>query len=692
MSEIVATPSAQQPIILHPAQQAFAPARLAPVDPRRASPRRRASGRRTESAPSTDVRRRVLHAQDTFEPEAWIDREPVLAASAAAIESGFKNVVCITLYNEPFDLLRNSLSALLLSIGARSFAPPLAGTRSCVVIIADGRNRMDAQILRFFAEVGVIDTERSFSALGETIHLSRKRIDEVMSALGVQGGLRGEIDFAICVKNENRGKLHSHALFFQSICPVLGPELCYQLDAGTVIEAGAVSKLVAYMGERPDVGAAASRILTASPRGAASTLSIWQYMDFVMQKAVTWPTEVASGYLSVIPGQFCVFRWSAVSAPSSDGSGERPLDTYLRGLNAIAPLERVMFLAEDRVFGNEIVLARDKSWRIGYCPAAEATTDACETFGELLRQRRRWQNSALAVRLWLWGRLPDYLSRSDKTLFDKARFGASMLWQGLLTASEAMSPAFLVLLLVAATAGLIRPGNVVAGAAIGGALLVSGGLAWLTLTDRPSRWRSTLCLARDASATLTVVSLLALAFHANPAGQAALMTAPVILTAAIIAASMPGQRWSALRHFPVYLLTDRMISFVLYAYALANVHNVSWGTKGLTDDPCGHSVEQRRLRRLRDVIAGSIVVVTTLLVAVGSEYPGVWVKSESSVVEVFTLLFLVVTSVAAAAWLYSGGRSLSAFGRARFGLSPENRPRRPFAARAVARAGAAREA
>ena len=56
----------------------------------------------------------------------------------------------------------------------------------------------------------------------------------------------------------------------------------------------------------------------------------------------------------------------------------------------------------------------DKSWRIGYCPAAEATTDACDTFGELLRQRRRWQNSALAVRLWLWGRLPAYLAGSTR--------------------------------------------------------------------------------------------------------------------------------------------------------------------------------------------------------------------------------------------------------------------------------------
>jgi hypothetical protein len=91
--------------------------------------------------------------------------------------------VCITLCNEPFELPRNSLSALLLSIGGQRFAAAQTATRSCVVIIADGRNRTDPQIIGFFGEMGVIDTGRSFSALGETIHLSRKRIDEVMTAL-----------------------------------------------------------------------------------------------------------------------------------------------------------------------------------------------------------------------------------------------------------------------------------------------------------------------------------------------------------------------------------------------------------------------------------------------------------------------------------------------------------------------------
>jgi chitin synthase len=692
MSEIVAMPSAREPTVTYPAQPGLAPLRHAPGDHWRAPLRLRRSGRRTESVPSTDVRRRVLDLHESFEPETWIGRPSDLAAGAARVESGFKNVVCITLYNEPFELLRNSLAALLLSIGSQRLAPAQAATRSCVVIIADGRNRIDLKIMEFFSEVGIINMGRSFSALGETVHLSRKRIDEVLAGLGAASENTSEVDFAICVKDENRGKLHSHALFFQWICPELRPELCYQLDAGTVVEADAVGKLVAYMNERPEVAAAASRILTPTPHGAASTLSIWQYMDFVMQKAVTWPTEVASGYLSVIPGQFCVFRWSAVSAPCSEDDQTRPLDAYLRGLNAIEPLERVMFLAEDRVFGNEIVLAQDKSWRIGYCPTAEATTDACDTFGELLRQRRRWQNSALAVRLWLWGRLPGYLARPDKTLLDKARFSASMLWQGLLTASEVMSPAFLLLLMVAAAGSLIHAQNAAAAAAVGGALLASGGLAWLTLADRPSRWRSALCLARDATAMLVVVSLLALAYVSNPLSQAALMTAPVLLMAAVIAVAMPGQRWPALRRLPVYLLTDRPISLILYAYALANVHNVSWGTKGLTHDPRGHDAEERRLRRLRDFIAGSIVAVTAMLVAVGSKYPGAWVRSESSVIEVFTLIFLVVLSVAAATWAYAAGRSLLAFGRAFITVFGGDRVRRSSAAGEVMLTKATQEA
>ena len=151
MSEIVAMPSAREPTVtVSCSSPALAPPRHAPGDHGERPLRLRRSGRRTESVPSTDVRRRVLDLHEFFEPETWIGRPSDLAAGAAPVESGFKNVVCITLYNEPFELLRNSLSALLLSIGSQRLAPAQAATRSCVVIIADGRNRIDPKIMRVF--------------------------------------------------------------------------------------------------------------------------------------------------------------------------------------------------------------------------------------------------------------------------------------------------------------------------------------------------------------------------------------------------------------------------------------------------------------------------------------------------------------------------------------------------------------
>ena len=107
--------------------------------------------------------------------------------------------------------------------------------------------------------------------------------------------------------------------------------------------------------------------------------------------------------------------------------------------------------------------------------------------------------------------------------------------------------------------------------------------------------------------------------YSDPFNQAALLTAPVILMALVIAASMPGQRWPPCSHLPLYLLTDRLISFALYGYALANVHNVTWGTKGLTDDAGDQVGEKRRMRRLRNIVAGSIVAADAGLIAIGLE-------------------------------------------------------------------------
>lgn len=97
---------------------------------------------------------------------------------------------------------------------------------------------------------------------------------------------------------------------------------------------------------------------------------------------------------------------------------------------------------------------------------------------------------------------------------------------------------------------------------------------------------------------------------------------------------------------------------MLYAYALANVHNVSWGTKGLITGHADPQAERLRMRRLRNATAGAILGIDAALILAGLSYSGRWITSVSCVVELFTFLCLVVVVNAAAVSLLSGCRSL----------------------------------
>jgi hypothetical protein len=100
-------PLPQRPTPLHPARSGAAPLRRSPADPRRPFSRLRSSGRRAESVQSSDARRGLLDPSGLLEPEAGTSGQRVLGVGAPSVESGFKNVVCMTLYNEPFEQLKN---------------------------------------------------------------------------------------------------------------------------------------------------------------------------------------------------------------------------------------------------------------------------------------------------------------------------------------------------------------------------------------------------------------------------------------------------------------------------------------------------------------------------------------------------------------------------------------------------------
>jgi len=541
---------------------------------------------------------------------------------------------CITVYNETLDYLKRTLASILVSFDRRP-RETLGGASVCLCVMIDGASVADPGLMRWFRDQGMIDDDGDALARPYGLYLSAIAADALFDLVGEpeQECLRpqGElIRLIVCVKPENRGKLHSHAVFFREICPWLRPDFCFQIDSGTVIHETAYPSLITRMEEECNVGALAPCVMTPPPCDRSVFLSTWQFMDFVLQKSFYWPLEDAAGHLSVVPGQFCVFRWSALHTPKNgdgplDGCNEHdPVDAYLRGLLTEKPLEKVMFLAEDRVIGNEIVSRGSRCWRLTYSPEAQAVTDACQTLGELMRQRRRWNNSALACRLALLIQTPAFLARPDRRPSEKIRFVLAMFCQFVLMLVElgacALSAA--AMLAFANLADLAAPADmalaVVAGAAAAGILA----------TAVRGRWRDGLGAERILSVirnTLSVAltaSVIGLAVRNLPGPALFLIATPVLLSIGTVA--LTNAKWlpKILVLNSIYALASTALTPLLSTYSVLNMHDVSWGTKGLTSARLGKT-RMVGMRRLRGAVVVAWASLNISLMALAVSVPGV---------------------------------------------------------------------
>jgi chitin synthase len=577
------------------------------------------------------------------------------------------NLICVTVYNEALGAVAGTLASLLVSL-AQARTDGLRGTGdSCVALILDGPEKADSQVLGFLREAGLLpadpNQEQEQQDRDTQLSFSRRCASTLpwhMANAVVPCDDLEEMAFVVCVKDRNRGKLHSHALFFGNLCARLSPRYCYQIDAGTVIAAPALGAMLAHFDSRPGAGALASCVVSQAAWGQDGLLKRWQFMDFSTQAAVFWPAEILSGHLSVLPGQFCAIRWAALGGTlerqplNSEKELQRccalpsrsdPLAGYLRGLGAITGMDRVMFLAEDRIIGNEIILAARK-WTLEFCPAARATTDACEQAGELLRQRRRWNNSATACKLWLFGRWLHYLHRKDRDLSHKLRFSMAMIWQLALIVQQLAAPAFLacMALLVgqaviasAVSSGPLWPGILLGATALGAALSAP---SRRSADGRVSAWR---VAVRDLSFLTAVVLLVSMVAGFLPAASTAALYAPMAVAAGLTCALFKGQRLAIARRAPEYfVIVNPLMQVYLWAYALAHLNDVTWGTKGLT----AHERPDKRMRAARTLSVTAWVAFNAGLLWIALTIPPFFLAGLNPVIEVLCALFALAVGMA----------------------------------------------
>jgi cellulose synthase/poly-beta-1,6-N-acetylglucosamine synthase-like glycosyltransferase len=578
------------------------------------------------------------------------------AHGTAAPAIADRHAFCITLYNEEAVLVRESLTSLLLALRTARERVPSRAFHSTICIIADGQSSLDRACVELFERCGLVQRRRSLAPAEMEFHSTTRPLDGLLQALGhpldeTQASHVGNVEFIVCIKSGNAGKLHSHYVFFELLCPRLRPELCYQIDAGTTLEPDFMLSLLRRMETEPNIAAIAPRITPPIPAASCGFFEEWQYFDFAVRVAVHWPAEAASGFLSVIPGQACVFRWMALArAPRGDPQRapwiSTPIDLYLRGMQTTKPLEKLMFLAEDRVLGTEVILSPRSEWKLEYDSIAAATTDPCENFRELRRQRRRWINSVLACRLALFARLVSG-NRSRTRRYSPLEGAGIFTVQLVLNAREFFAPAVVLSYLAAA-----NPFTAQSSAATTlFALFWAATLLHVSLGFAPNSLVRGQLATRLASIgrialgwSVAALHVLIFATQFSPAATA-LVLSWLVITLVAMSLVLPVH---ALRILPRMLFAPcsyLLAANVLLVNAFADFDNLSWGTKGLTaaQNP---KAAASQLRRTRLWLLSIWALLNAALVLCSFQVGGILTRDLNIVLEVSTVLEIIFAAVA----------------------------------------------
>lgn len=331
-----------------------------------------------------------------------------------------KLFICVTLYNEDYDELRKTLVGICDNLEvmydqfvAKDGRRGMDWTEVAVCIVQDGIGNANESVLAastvhgFFSPV-VLQT----SVLGAptTLHLF-----EYTARFKKYAGLDNypPLQIMFATKGKNKGKLDSHCWYFDAFCYLLQPEFCVLFDAGTKPLPSALKSVATHFQRYPSVGALTGELTVQRPY--RTFLTAVQFCEWKVSHLLQKPIESVCGFLTVLPGAFCAFRWAAVE-------GE-PLRRYFYGLYSQAELnafEANMFLAEDRILCIEVVAKKGCNYRLEYIKEAVAEADAVTKLTGLMKQRRRWLNGTFFAMLYALGNMGRIWTESAHSLGRKA--------------------------------------------------------------------------------------------------------------------------------------------------------------------------------------------------------------------------------------------------------------------------------
>ncbi|CAO1619779.1 unnamed protein product [Jaminaea pallidilutea] len=522
--------------------------------------------------------------------------------------------IAVTLYNEDEILLTRTLHGVFKNIAhlcsrTKSRTWGSDGWKKIVVaIIADGRKKMHPRVLDCLAALGVyqegvaknvVNGKRVEAHLYE--YTTQLSIDSNLSFKGAERGLV-PVQVLLCIKERNAKKINSHKWFFSAFGPVLQPNVCVLLDAGTRPESKSIYHLWKTFDLHSNVGGACGEICADTKgrwglgKALLNPLVAAQNFEYKMSNILDKPTESIFGYISVLPGAFSAYRYLALQ---NDEMGRGPLASYFKGESLLGADADVfssnMYLAEDRILCFELAAKRGDKWVLKYIKQARGVTDVPDQLPEFISQRRRWLNGSLFAAMYALVHTRQFLDsdhgrwRMIALMIESVYSFVNVCFAWFGVANFYIFFRILTTSLESPTFNLNQKGiqfaNTIA------QYLYLGTLAAcfvFSLGNRPqgSRWKYMTATLIFAVLTLYMfigaIFCLVHAVHNVHDAIYAQMIVSLLATYGvyIISSCIAMDPLHLLTSFVQYLLLSPTFINILQVYAMANIHDFSWGTKG----------------------------------------------------------------------------------------------------------------
>jgi len=483
--------------------------------------------------------------------------------------------------------------------------------------VSDGRLKINSRTLSVIAAMGAYQEGVAKNVIKNkpvTAHIFEYTTQiSVTPSMKLEGTDRGIVPVQIifCLKEKNQKKINSHRWFFNAFGPILQPNVCILLDVGTMPGPTSIYHLWKAFDINSNVGGACGEIVALKGkygRNMFNPLVAAQNFEYKMSNILDKPLESVFGYITVLPGAFSAYRYIALQ---NDPTGEGPLQKYFLGEKMHGAGADIftanMYLAEDRILCWELVSKRGGSWLLHYVKSAYAVTDVPDQVPELISQRRRWLNGSFFASIHGTVKF-HYIYRSSHSFMRKFWIHIEFIYQtfNLFFSWFALGNFYIFFVVLTNSledkslglSSAIQYFNIVLDYVYLGLLIMC---FLLSLGNRPqgSKWAFTFAMIGFALITvyMTVAAIFLVVKTIQKLQQeTGGLTLNDLFTNAIfrdivislvstyglyvIASLIHFEPWHMITSFLQYLLMAPSYIAVLNVYAFANVHDVSWGTKG----------------------------------------------------------------------------------------------------------------